>query len=77
MKQFTPDQVIAEERDKLTVLLKEERQRVISFIANVQARFARFRKSFEQGRISKEQLLKLEKWANDRNLVAREAFIEY
>ena len=45
---------MAEERGKLKVLLVQERSKVISFIANVQARFARFKKSYEQGRIDKD-----------------------
>jgi len=59
MKQHIPEATVALERETSANTIKNERSRVVSFMANVRARFSRFKKAYRYGRITKNQLEKV------------------
>lgn len=46
-------------------------------MANVRARFYRFREAYQQGRITKEQLEKVQSWAKAKDASARIGFEQF
>ena len=53
MRDFIPEAKITQERAASASYIKNERSRVVSFMANVRARFNRFQKAYKYGRITK------------------------
>lgn len=77
MGEFISNDKIAIERSKIAAVIKKERQRIVQFMANVRARYNRFKEAFTLGRISTEKLQKVEDWARARDMQARVSFEEF